>query len=528
MDAKHTPSSDLARGRRASGSRLFGLLALSLALPACGRDAEPTPVKFAGVGLNPDDIGPYPVNYGGMVEYDWVDFAGANLPLGLIGLVSYDGVGPDMIGFKPPYALINGTGFIFETDTPMPDTLFGNFGVAPSQLGSCYTSYEPTSYLSSIANVGDAITFDSNESDASFAIGRRPNLYGPHVDTIFPYYSELSPWVPVAATHFVVPDGATQLADLTEEVLFPVNYGFGEEHRMSFPGNIPQEEATFGSIPMPLAAAGGDQTIRLPNRPQGVQMSWKGPVYGAHGELLADGSTDWSTCLRFRAEETSPVSPEDCLVATDPKSDEYTFDGQMYTGPWETSDGVTLDWIPSDSGVDENIIIAVRFLGPVDENNEYMVEGVIPVASDKTSDKAWGDDIDDGLIPQGTDIAQGYREQLPCDDDEEVEWIFDRTLKDHEGNYVPSLQGDPNYNLAEVVCSVPDSDGTFTITEEMVADALTYARSKGGGGAIFYFDRATYTEIQSPPVRDRYGNKRVISPIRVVANAAQIGRFWYE
>jgi hypothetical protein len=28
-------------------------------------------------------------------------------------------------------------------------------------------------------------------------------------------------------------------------------------------------------------------------------------------------------------------------------------------------------------------------------------------------------------------------------------------------------------------------------------------------------------------VRDRYGNRRDISPIKVVGNAAVLGRFWY-
>ena len=81
---------------------------LMLILPAlvgCGVPASPTEVKMAAVGLDPDEIGAAPKFNGGLIEYNLIDFAGAQLPLGLVGLVSYDQVGPD-VTFKPPYKMV--------------------------------------------------------------------------------------------------------------------------------------------------------------------------------------------------------------------------------------------------------------------------------------------------------------------------------------------------------------------------------------------------------------------------------------
>ena len=89
---------------------------LYLLLAGCGRDLTPSDIKTVGVGLNPDEIGPEAEPYGGLVELDWVDFAGGQLPVALAGLASYSPVGPGLSTFKAPYAMVLGLGFSMLSD----------------------------------------------------------------------------------------------------------------------------------------------------------------------------------------------------------------------------------------------------------------------------------------------------------------------------------------------------------------------------------------------------------------------------
>ena len=157
---------------------LLGLSVLSLACepPGFPVDATETDVKLGGVGLNPEEIGPSPTMYGGVIEYDWVNFAGAGLPLGLMGLVSYDAVSGSMATFEPPYAMVYGLAFIMESDLPATDT-FGTFGLPNDVKGSCYTSYDARAYLNNTADVGTSVDFVSEEGDFEFSVGRRPLVY---------------------------------------------------------------------------------------------------------------------------------------------------------------------------------------------------------------------------------------------------------------------------------------------------------------------------------------------------------------
>ena len=52
--------------------------------------------------------------YGGFASYDYIEFSGGALPLGLVGLVSFSGAGPALGTFEPPYGMVFGSGFFFE------------------------------------------------------------------------------------------------------------------------------------------------------------------------------------------------------------------------------------------------------------------------------------------------------------------------------------------------------------------------------------------------------------------------------
>jgi len=309
-------------------------MVLLLSMMGCGRDATTADYKLAGVGLNPEEIAPTPDNYGGFATYDYIDFAGGALPLGIVGLVSFTGAGPSLGTFPPPYAMVYGSGFFFETATPAPDALFGSFGSAPDQIGSCHTVYAPRSYLSGIADGGSAISFFTENGDG-YSIGRRPLAYPPNAAKVFPYYSDLETYHDVSRVwrNPSAKDG-TELSGWTQEETTAVNYPFTEDVAFSFKGAIPPESATFGSIPQGYDSALDEQYHKLPSQSRGVMLTWSGVKYSGDGEVMAENG-EHSVCLQYSSSGDAPATPVDCLeVATVEAPMEGQFDrGQIYTGP---------------------------------------------------------------------------------------------------------------------------------------------------------------------------------------------------
>jgi hypothetical protein len=513
--------------------RIPTLLLLSTTLFACGRAAEETDYKMAGVGSNPDEIESSPELYGGLIEVDWIEFAGGTLPLGLVGLVSFAPTQPDAgTTFEPPYAVVYGSAFIMDGDVPATDVGLGNFAKPPSKVGNCYTIYEPAGGISGVTDVGSYIDLSTADGSKGFTMGRRPLHYPPDVQELFPYYLDLGAWRDTPRYGYTAPDKAQQdISKMTAEVVSRPNFPFGEITYLSFPGAIPPVEASFSSIPYPSAAGhnADDGTNpflhQLPNRPEGVMMSWDGPQYSGDGIELGSGSV--STCLQFQAHDKPPTAAEDCLALQalgEPVEGQYPR-GQVYTAPWQTADGVTFDWVPATNDVDETLSISIRFLGPVDTDNEDLNEGVVSIEPNSSAEDAWDRAISEGTIPEGAEITDGRRAALACDDDADVEWLFDDNLL-QGGDYLSSLQGSPFSNVAEVTCNLDEESGSFTLTSEILADALAYARQHNAKGAIFYINRSTRTPLDLPPVRDFVGKKHETEEVLVVSNAVQLGRFW--
>jgi hypothetical protein len=500
----------------------------SVVLAACGRDVTPTSVKFAGVGLRPDEVGPTPTNFGGVIELDYVNFSGGGLPLGLLGLLSYDEVGPAFAQMKPPYGLIYGLGFIMEQDLPATDTLFGTFGMPPEVEGACYTNFEPRAYLNNTSDVGDAITFVSENDGIAFGIGRRPSVYPlTSVESLFAYYSELDVYQPEALVG-TADVGTGTFTDAPTRVIRAANWKHGAPVAVTFPGGLPPEDANVGSIPMPLVANEATTTT-LPLLPQGVMLSWTGPQYDNTGAVVQTGEV--RTCLQFLAHPEAPAAAEDCLSLAEPPDDGSSFAGQMYTGPWDTNGGVTLSWVqPEGADASEDIItVSVRFLGPVDFDDENKLVSQVPVGVSDEVIESWEDYANDGLVPEGSEPPEGVRAALACEEEGvDFSWERDPALFDDNGNLIVSMQGEPTHTLSDVTCHVPSAATSFTITDEMIADARDYALRNNAEGAIFYLTRMTILDIDTPPVRDRFGQKRDISDVRVLTRSVELGRFWFN
>lgn len=515
------------------------LLLFSLVIVSCGRPVSEADVKMAGVGLNPDEIGPSPDYYGGYVELDWFNFAGGGLTLAAMGLASYDEVGPDLIGFKPPYAAVYGLAFIFDEQVPAPDVHHGSIGVPPTVEDACWTNYEPFSFLmASTVELGDAMTFTAvgaeEGEEMEFELGRYPEIYPPNPQDVFVYYNQVASWLQSPMTHYV-PDGA---GAMVEEVLRTPNFRHGAQVEFFFPGGVPPVEAPVSSIPRSSASVSQTETLSLPSRASSLSLSWNGPTYSTRGGVVAE-SGDFATCVHYLGEavDFDGDALPDCTQSIEPPNND-DWGGQIYTGPWDASDGaVTFHWTPGVSeegcGSDinaapcsgETVTLNVRFLGPVDRSEASFQVGRIPLNAPADVEASFASDVARGYADG--ELPQGYRPTLACDDPEEVEWIFDPTLERADGETTLALQGDPSYNLVEVSCRLAD-DGEFTLTTEHLANALEYAGRKDAGGAMFFFGRSTELDAVVPDVRDQEGFRRSIEPIKIRANSVEVGRFWFD
>ena len=494
-------------------------LPLLLALAGCGRPATEADVKMAGVGLNPDEIGPTPEDFGGLVELDYVDFAGGGLSLAALGLLSYDEVGPGFVSFQPPYGAIYGLAFIFNDLVPAPDAHHGSIAIPPEVEDACWTTYEPFSYLmASTVELGDEIRVHNADDSVELTIGRVPELYPPDPQDIFVYYSAVESHVATPMTHWVPNDSG----GFDEATLRARNWGFGEEVSLSFMGGIPPLEAPVSSIPRASASV-GDPSIVLPYNPGDVELSWSGPVYESGSGQVSD-SGDWSACLRYLGSAGSQDA-DTCGVEVAMPEDEPNVPGQIYTGPWDTEDGsVTFNWDPSDGGDGGYVALNIRFLGPVDRTSDSFLVQRVPVDATENIISQWDELVSDGTVTG--EVPQGYRSPQACETDEDFEYVFNTSLETSDGGLIDTLQGDPTYNLVEVSCRLAD-DGEFTLSSaEHLARALDYAADHQAGGAIFYFSRSTESEADVPAVKDQAGFKRDISPIKLRANSVKVGRFW--
>ena len=501
---------------------------LGILLACTAGEVDSSDAKLVGVGLNPDEIGQNAEAAGGLFEYDWINFAGDQLPLALLGFTSYDPVSWTS-GFKPPYAWVSGLTFIFTDDTQSPDSIYGNFASPPGVVGGCQMVVEPFSYLtSSSADVGDALTIRGTEKQngapLDVIVGRFPAVYPADPQDVFPYYQYNAGWRDAPSYKYVqVKEGSQSPYDLEQQVLEGPNFIHGSSMEIDFPGSLPPVEANNSSIPLPLAALGPLPEVELPDRQDGIMLSWTGPRYDRYGGIIGDG--EQSTCFRYRADEKAPASAEDCVGLDDPESSENELVANMYTGPWDTDDGVKFEWVPVE-GSDDTVTITVRFLGPVDLSDDRLVSAYVPVTPTAAALEQFKEAEGAGLIPDGT-APVGYRAALPCDDPNEIEWTVDPNNIMPDGGFSPALQGNPTHTMIELTCQVADSDAEFVLTQDIVQEALDYADVHDAQGTVFYFTRSRQDSFETPDVRDRYGKRHVISDIEFVSNSIELGRFWY-
>jgi hypothetical protein len=510
-------------------------LPLVALLPAlsCAPDYEDAPVKLVGVGYNPEEIGPSPTPYGGVVEYSWVNFAGGGLSLAMMGLGSFTEVGPDMGGYKPPFAAVYGFSYVFDNKLSAADSMGGVTSVPPEVPDTCYTTFEATGPIGSFktVDVGSWMDFSTTDGEGGLRLDRIPGDYPPDTENLFIYYSSIDFWAAEPIYGLVPREGSDRPDRMDQTLLRRRNFPFGESVAFSFPGALARQEAPIGSLPRPSASAqGGNTSLALPYAVGGVQMAWSGPRYDGYGHVTAEG--EQATCLSYAAlEGDAPTSPEACVGADTPASSDFA--GQIYTGPWDADDGqVVFRWTSggshddeADANPDEYVSLAVRFLGPVDRDDPNFAERVIEVPPSDSATSAWNNARRSGEIPDSAEIPDGRRAPTPCEDD--AKWVFDDGYLAADDGLTPALRGDPLHNMAEVTCRLAD-DGEFVLTNAIVEEAVTYARSHGAQGAVFYLARSTEAEARVPPAKNQYQQKLDISPIKLTSRAIDIGRFWFE
>ncbi len=466
-----------------------------LALMACGRPTTDIPVRPVGVGMNPEEIGPSPTAYGGVVEYDHVELAGGGLALAHMGLGSMVEVGPQLIGFAPPYSGILGFSYLFDRKIPAADALAFVGSVPPSVEDTCYTAFSPNGPIGSFTtlDVGDYMEFATADGSSQFRMGRVPADFPPDPQGLFIYYSSVEDYAPVPRKHRV-PGNSDDPRNMVEQVWRPANYPFGQIMNFRFPGGLTRFDQPVGSIPRPSSTVGNAE-IQIPSAMGGVLLEWEGPRFSSDGESLGEGLQ--TACIEYYGErDTSPTTPEDCNTAPALPNALGQFDkfpGQIYTGPWDASDGkVTLKWTPQEHG--DQVALTVRFMAPFDTTDPSVQ---VPRIDDR---------------PAGT-----------CEQDD-AEWVLDPSLLDEDGDLNPALQGDPSSRMAEVTCLLAD-DGSYTLDVRQLAEAMDYAETQQAGGVVFFLSRGSETEVTVPLAKDQYDQGHDISPVKVTTRAVKVGRF---
>lgn len=470
------------------------LNALLLILAACTPQYEDVPTKLVGVGYDPDEIGPSPTPYGGVVEYSLVNFTGGALSLAMMSLGSFDEVS-SLTGAAPPYRAVYGFSYIFDTKLSAADSLGGVTSVPPDVEDTCYTTFEASGPIGSFTtvDVGSYMEFNSADGSAGFRMDRLPADYPGNPRDLFIYYSSFDTY---QSASFPQDDGTDSYSPLRKS-----NFPIGQSVEFRFPGGMAPSTAPVSSMPQPSTAV-GNTVLTLPNEVGAAMLEWDGPRYDLNGASAGDGPQ--STCLNFAAAATDPASAEECAGVAG------SGDGQIYTGPWDTSDGkVTFRWVPNESNPNEIVSLAVRFLGPVEEDDSNFKTYAVSVPQSADADGATGD---------------GKRGAAAC---EEGEWAFDSAFKNADGSgLTTTMQGNPLHNLSEVTCRLAD-DGEFELNSAIIQDALTYARRYNAGGAVFYLARSTEADIVVPPAMNTYEQRKEISPVKLTSRAIDIGRFWY-
>jgi len=267
-------------------------------------------------------------------------------------------------------------------------------------------------------------------------------------------------------------------------------------------------------------------TITLPSELGAVMLDWDGPRFDPRGEVLIDTSDNddrVNRCFEFyEGREDDPTrTREDCEtpVTLPTGAGTYnTFEGQIYTGPWDTTDedgdglgdGVTFTWATEDDNGEplqgDQIVLSLRWMAPVDTDDPQFAR----------------------IVNEDGDPAR------VCDDPRDTELEFNEGAYTVDGagdELLPELSGDPFSQMATVTCLLPASAGTFTLTQEHVQSALDHValQPDGAGGVVFFFSRGNEAEaLNVPPVKDQYSQKHLIDPIKLTARAIRIGRFWWD
>jgi hypothetical protein len=491
--------------------RTIGIGIAALALLSCGRETVDAELKGVGVGMNPEEIGPAPTAYGGVIEYNHVEFGGGGLPLALMGLSGLTEVGPDLISFQPPYSAILGFSYMFDEMLPAADTFTFVVPVPPTADDHCYTQFEPVGPIGSFTtvDVGDYMEFrDASDGSSVLKLGRYPGDYPPDPQDLFVYYIGLESFVPGVREHLVPSDAAPDDPLAMESVSYRSNnFPFGQDVSLNFPGGFTQFDQPVSSIPRPSSSV-PENILTLPEEMGDVLLSWNGPKYSwdrAVGEWARADVEQQSSCFEFyRAPDEMPLSPEDCATPASLPSGELdynTFKGQMYTGPWETDGGVNLQWDVGES--DDDLVLSVRFLAEFDYT-------------------------DPGFSYPAVQESNGeYRRAQICEEGaENTEFLFDEDRYTENGKISATLQGDPSSRMAEVTCRLKN-DGDFTLTEEMLESAMAFSQPRGVGGVVFYLARGTEAEAVVPAAKDQYDQRHDISPVRLAGKSIRIGRFWW-
>ena len=151
----------------------------------------------------------------------------------------------------------------------------------------------------------------------------------------------------------------------------------------------------------------------------------------------------------------------------------------------------------------EKHLVFCSLLGQVDETGRGFVDAVVRVKKNSQVESL-EQQRRAGLIPDSECPEEGFRAALPCDDN--VEFEFNEALRKGDGYVASHKEIQQLLYLKLLVISIKHK--VLVITNEILKDALTYAKQHNAQGAIFYVSRTTKTEANIPDSMDNLGNKK--------------------
>lgn len=496
------------------------LLAGSLLLTSCGRDASDAGAKLIGVGFDPGTVQPAPIPSAGLVDLVNLNYEATNLDLGATGLYY---PGDPFVDGTEPFQLVMGFSYVFHPALTAADELQLLSPKGPDVLNTCYVTKNRSGPIGSFTTVdmGDALRFQG--SSMRWGIPRTPGDYPGNTADVFLYYIGSEPLV---MGH---PD-------------IDSNWAYDEVLSLQWDGGVPPKDAPVASVPMPSWAedqrtgkAAGDPTIYSPPRLEGITVAATEAETGG-APLAFAATTEYAPSpfagagdvINVRWEPWDQAADNNAYVVLQVRLLYDEEGGAKLSCPWDPTQSCDCE----EDGAADLDCDPGYVADPSQGNNEGDGSGVDNCSDGIDNDGDFYCDAD-GCICANTDLDGDGEEDFTCPDWMQGRWLGPdpecarhyKTSVCREGS-CHSVGGDrnPDAVAGELTCTVSDEEGNFIIPADQVTELMGIADMSRVAGAFLIVSRTSEERITLPMVKDEIGKPVDVGETRVRVSNITLGR----